>query len=233
MLILCLDSSDRILKTAIFEDEKPLAESSSDSMGNHSENIISQIDELFSKTGRRLDDLNLLALHTGPGSFTGLRIGASAMAGLAMSKNVPFLGFNGFEIMIEDVSGSDGSYLFSIQCRGDEFYFMYMRISGASEDERIGPMIAVPSKIELPLDADKVEIIGPGREKFLQKCPEEILQKLAAQSRFENSPTMNSLARLALDKFKSTSDTEFGIPEIYYMAPSQAEVNLARRKGNN
>ncbi|MBD3216688.1 MAG: tRNA (adenosine(37)-N6)-threonylcarbamoyltransferase complex dimerization subunit type 1 TsaB [candidate division Zixibacteria bacterium] len=233
MLILCLDSSDRILKTAIFEDEIPLAESSSDSMGNHSEKIISQIDELFSKTGRRLDDLNLLALNTGPGSFTGLRIGASAMAGLSMSKNVPLLGFNGFEIMVEDVSGLDGSYLFTIQCRGDEFYCMHVRISGASEDERIGPMIAVPSKIELPSDADKVEILGPGRERFLEKCPEEILHRLAAKSRFENSPTMNSLARLALDRFKAAPAAEFGIPEIYYMAPSQAEVNLARRKGNN
>jgi tRNA A37 threonylcarbamoyladenosine modification protein TsaB len=150
-----------------------------------------------------------------------------------MSKNVPLLGFNGFEIMIEDVSGSDGSYLFTIQCRGDEFYCMYVRNSGASADERIGSMIAVPSKIKLPSHADKVEIIGPGREKFLQKCQDEILQKLAAQSRFENSPTMNSLARLALERFKSKPEAEFGIPEIYYMAPSQAEVNLARRKGNN
>ncbi|NIS17923.1 MAG: tRNA (adenosine(37)-N6)-threonylcarbamoyltransferase complex dimerization subunit type 1 TsaB [candidate division Zixibacteria bacterium] len=231
MLILCLDSSERILKTALFEEGESLGESYSNSMGNHSEKIISQIDSLFQDSSRKLADVDLLAINTGPGSFTGLRIGASAMAGLSISKNIPLFGFNAFEIMLEDIKDSDGSYLLVIPCRGDEFYYKYTEISQGAETNRAEPQIAAPVKIEIPSNIT-VTVLGPGYESFLDLAPENIQKRLSTDLRYDDAPTLHSLALLALNRYKTKPDMISGIPELYYMAPSQAEVNLARRRRN-
>ena len=231
MLILCLDSSERILKTALFEDHESLGESYSDSMGNHSEKIIAQVDNLFRVVSQNLANVDLLAMNNGPGSFTGLRIGASAMAGLSMSKNIPLLGFNAFEIMLEDVKDSDGSYLFVIPCRGNEFYYKYSEISQGVEANQAEPQITRPDKIEIPPN-NTVTVLGPGYERFLGLAPENIQKRLKTDLRNKDAPTLQSLAALALNQYKSQPDMTSGIPELYYMAPSQAEVNFARSRRN-
>ncbi|HER00389.1 MAG TPA: tRNA (adenosine(37)-N6)-threonylcarbamoyltransferase complex dimerization subunit type 1 TsaB [candidate division Zixibacteria bacterium] len=233
MLILCLDSSERILKTALFQNDQSLKQLLSDSMGNHSEKIISQIDRLFADTDRKLADVDLLAINTGPGSFTGLRIGAAAMAGLSVSKNIPLLGFNAFEIMFQDVKESDGAYLFVIPCRGDEFYYMYIEVSEGVEIKRSGPHIAVPDKIEIPSKISDINVLGPGYERFLGMCPENMQKRFSTDLRYGDAPALHSLAGLALNQYKKGPETVSGIPEIYYMAPSQAEVNYARRRGHS
>jgi tRNA threonylcarbamoyladenosine biosynthesis protein TsaB len=231
MLILCLDSSDRILKTALFEDSQRLGESYSDNMGNHSEKIIAQVDNLFRDSSQKLANVDMLAMNTGPGSFTGLRIGASAMAGLSMSRNIPLLGFNAFEIMLEDVKDSDGSYLLVIPCRGDDFYYKYSEISQGAETNQAEPQITTPDKIEMPRN-NTLAVLGPGYERFLGLAPENIQKRLKTDLRNKDAPTLQSLAALALNQYKSQPDVTSGIPDLYYMAPSQAEVNLARSRRN-
>jgi tRNA threonylcarbamoyl adenosine modification protein YeaZ len=231
MLILGLDSSERILKTALFEDGQRLAESYSDSMGNHSEKIIAQVDNLFQDASQKLANVDLLAINTGPGSFTGLRIGASAMAGLSMSRNIPLLGFNAFEIMLEDVKDSDGSYLFVIPCRGDEFYYKYSELSQGAETNQAEPQIATPDKIEVAPNIT-VTVLGQGWKRFLGLAPENIQKRLTTDLRNKDAPTLQSLAILALNQYKPQLDMTSCIPELYYMAPSQAEVNLARSRRN-
>ncbi len=57
----------------------------------HSETLLPLTDNLFKLTGRDINDVDVIACVSGPGSFTGLRIGAATATGLAKGANVPLV----------------------------------------------------------------------------------------------------------------------------------------------
>jgi tRNA threonylcarbamoyladenosine biosynthesis protein TsaB len=65
----------------------------------HSRHILKMIDQLMNEAGIHLDNLHLLAWNAGPGSFTGLRIGASVVQALAYSFGLPVLSLSSLEIL--------------------------------------------------------------------------------------------------------------------------------------
>ncbi len=65
----------------------------------HSRHILGMIDHLMAEAEIQLDNLDLLAWNAGPGSFTGLRIGASVIQALAYSFALPVLSLSSLEMM--------------------------------------------------------------------------------------------------------------------------------------
>jgi tRNA threonylcarbamoyladenosine biosynthesis protein TsaB len=66
---------------------------------SHSRHILKMIDQLIVEAGIQIDVLHLLTWNAGPGSFTGLRIGASVIQALAYSFNLPVLSLSSLEIL--------------------------------------------------------------------------------------------------------------------------------------
>lgn len=85
MKILAIDTSSRKLSAAIVEEGKVIGYSSLNPKGGHSSHLILLLDKLLKKTKLSLNRINLLAVSIGPGSFTGLRIGVTAIKGLALA----------------------------------------------------------------------------------------------------------------------------------------------------
>lgn len=63
----------------------PICETNLNGTLTHSETLLPMIDNIFRMSGRSIDDIGVIALSAGPGSFTGVRIGASAAKGLSFS----------------------------------------------------------------------------------------------------------------------------------------------------
>lgn len=63
-----------------------------DSSGGHSSLILGMVRELLREPGMKLDDLDLIAVDVGPGSFTGLRVGVGVAQGLAYASGLPVVG---------------------------------------------------------------------------------------------------------------------------------------------
>lgn len=72
---------------------------SENSSQRHSRYILKMIDQLMDEAGIHLDNLHLLAWNAGPGSFTGLRIGASVAQALAYSFHLPVLSLSSLEVL--------------------------------------------------------------------------------------------------------------------------------------
>lgn len=66
---------------------------------HHSRHILGLVNELILASGLSLEDMDLLVWNAGPGSFTGLRIGASVIQALAYSLNIPVLSLSSLEVM--------------------------------------------------------------------------------------------------------------------------------------
>ena len=77
MKILAMDSSGLPASAAILENGTLLAEYTVNFKMTHSQTLLPMIDTLMQMTGTRPEELDALAISGGPGSFTGLRIGAA------------------------------------------------------------------------------------------------------------------------------------------------------------
>lgn len=89
MLILAIDTSSATATTALMEDGSLLVELVQNSGKTHSQRLMLMIDEMLKSCGKRPEDIDLYACAAGPGSFTGLRIGASAIKAMAQVFDKP------------------------------------------------------------------------------------------------------------------------------------------------
>ena len=89
MKILALESSATACSVALCEDEKLIAQSYQNNGLTHSVTLMPMTTSLLSGCGLTLEDVDVIAVAAGPGSFTGLRIGVAAAKGLAWPGSKP------------------------------------------------------------------------------------------------------------------------------------------------
>ncbi len=82
MKLLAIETSTVLGGVAIMEDDTLIAESRINVKVTHSERIMGAIDHALLQSGIKIDDIDVFAAAVGPGSFTGLRVGLSAVKGL-------------------------------------------------------------------------------------------------------------------------------------------------------
>lgn len=88
MKFLCCDTSNRTCCAGIFEDGKELSYEISMEKKTHSETFMPLMMRVFRNTGLNPADMDAIAVTTGPGSFTGIRIGISAVKGMALALGI-------------------------------------------------------------------------------------------------------------------------------------------------
>ncbi len=92
MITLGIDTACEIGSVGLADGEKLLGELTYQAAMSQSEKLLVSVDKLFKVTEVEKKDLELISVSTGPGSFTGLRIGIATAKGLALSLGVPLIG---------------------------------------------------------------------------------------------------------------------------------------------
>ena len=95
MLILGIESAAKVAGAALYENGRIIAEQMVNGALTHSETLMPMIEAVFKAAGRKPEDLDYIALTSGPGSFTGLRIGAAVVNTLANELNIPLKNHHG------------------------------------------------------------------------------------------------------------------------------------------
>jgi tRNA threonylcarbamoyladenosine biosynthesis protein TsaB len=85
MLVLALDTTTRAGSVALVTDDRVLLERAGDASRSHAERLPGEILEALADGGVALSDVEILAVASGPGSFTGLRVGIATVQGLAVA----------------------------------------------------------------------------------------------------------------------------------------------------
>ena len=140
MLILGIDSSGHTASVALYADGVVLSEYSCNIGLTHSQTLLPMVAEIFSRTGHTVDELDAIAVSAGPGSFTGLRIGAATAKGLALGYGIPLLEVSTLEGLAMNVRDMDAVYVHPIMdARRSQVYtatFLDGELIG--EEEAIG-----------------------------------------------------------------------------------------------
>jgi tRNA threonylcarbamoyladenosine biosynthesis protein TsaB len=88
LVILALDTTTRAGSVAVLRDGEPVSEISGDPTVTHGQRLPADLGRALERAGVDLDEVGLLAVVAGPGSFTGLRVGIAAIQGLAFSRGL-------------------------------------------------------------------------------------------------------------------------------------------------
>jgi tRNA threonylcarbamoyladenosine biosynthesis protein TsaB len=99
MVVLALDTTTRIGSCAVARDGMLIREAASDPERSHAEHLPGDLQALLAAEQVALTAVDVFAVATGPGSFTGLRVGIATMQGLAFAMNRPLIGVSGLEAL--------------------------------------------------------------------------------------------------------------------------------------
>lgn len=91
-MLLAIDTATRTLGLAIHDGQKLLAEQTWQTPNNHTMLLAPAIEQLAENAGTTLDALTAFAVATGPGSYTGVRIGVALAKGMASARSLPLVG---------------------------------------------------------------------------------------------------------------------------------------------
>lgn len=122
MNILAIESSAKAASVALCRDEFLVAESYQNSGLTHSSTLMPMCEALLKNCGVGLEEIDLIAVANGPGSFTGLRIGIATAKGLAWPGEIPCLGVSTLEAMAWNLCGMEGVVCCAMDARRQQVY---------------------------------------------------------------------------------------------------------------
>lgn len=99
MILLAIDCAASLCAASIYDTDasRELGRSVRDLGKGHAEHLMSVIDEALAQAGKTYADLGRIAVTTGPGSFTGVRVGVSAARGFSLALKIPAVGVTTLE----------------------------------------------------------------------------------------------------------------------------------------
>ena len=108
MKILVIDTSGPVCGTAVMDIERVYSEFTAQNKNTHSASLMPMTEAALRAAGTELKDLDAIAAVTGPGSFTGVRIGVATAKGLAHGAGIPTIPVDALEALAESAGDFDG-----------------------------------------------------------------------------------------------------------------------------
>ena len=132
MKILAVDSSAKACSVAITDDNKILGSFFINTALTHSQTLVPMIDSLMKTTGTKVESIDCFAVSAGPGSFTGVRIGVSAIKGIAMPLDALCASVSTLEAMAYNMLDIDCVVCAVMDARRNQVYNALFRISNGA-----------------------------------------------------------------------------------------------------
>lgn len=140
--ILAVETSGESCSACLYFNDKKYLDITLRQKNVHSEKLLQIIDQILVIMETRLSDIKVLAISAGPGSFTGLRIGMSAVKGLAFGSSLPIVPVPTFQALALQISSllTPGTpFIISNKVNVEETYFAVFKsgLNDYSKEEDI------------------------------------------------------------------------------------------------
>jgi tRNA threonylcarbamoyladenosine biosynthesis protein TsaB len=213
-LILSLETSTNVCSVALHRDGQLLAANEIHIEQSHASKLALFIDDLRKSTGISLKELNAIVVSSGPGSYTGLRIGTSTAKGLCYALNIPLIAVNTLHLLAYHVNKFNQNNALLVPMIDARRMEVYCQVSD-SKLKVISPIeakiIDESSFIEL-LDSNKIFFFGNGAD----KC-EDVLKHPNASFLKNIYPSAAQLGFIAHEKFKENQFEDLLHFEPFYL----------------
>jgi len=182
--ILALDTSTDAGSVAIWQDGKVL-EDFQLLPRRQAQALLPQIKNLLNKAGIELKQVDALAFGRGPGSFTGLRIAAASIQGLALALDKPVIPVSTLEAMAWTAIHAKGAsqVLTLLDARMDEVYWCAWQAEEGWPTALVAEQLSAPEAVNLPVLADATAawvLVGSGAG-YVDRLASTVTTKLTQQ----------------------------------------------------
>lgn len=233
MKILGIESSGMVASVAIISDDVILAEYTVNHKRTHSETLLPMIDEIVKSSEVKLDELDAIAIAAGPGSFTGLRIGAATAKGLALAIEKPIIPVKTCEGLAFNMWGASGLVCPIMDARRNQVYTGLYHVVGNVDVVMDQEPMDIHELIEKINEiGEEVTFLGDGVAVYESVIWDEIKVpcKLApAPMNRQRAASVASLGEIYLKEHREIHADDFA-PE--YLRKSQAERVKAEKDAN-
>lgn len=227
MLILAIDTATKIGSVALYDDEVGIVgEINLYVKINHSNVIMKSIDSLFDLSGYTIKDVDKIAVTTGPGSFTGIRIGVAIAKGLAYSLKKPIIGINELDVLAETGEEREGLIVPLIDARKERVYYSQYKYENRKLVRKAEYKDGELRDILTNLKGEKVVFIGDGALVNQELIKEIMGEENIIFSKVNSIPRAAMAAQMALQH----EDDNIYTLEPFYLNKSQAEREKEERE---
>lgn len=177
MKVLAIDSTAGVAAVALTENEKVLADYTLNSGNTHSTTLLPMVESVLKTLSMSVADIDLFVLSAGPGSFTGVRIGAATVKGLAICNNTPCIGVSTLEAMAENFKGISAVICPVINARRGTVYCALFRSEGGSITRLLNDCALDASKlceILSEYSTEKIYLTGDGADSVISLNPPSV-----------------------------------------------------------
>ena len=164
MLILAFETSAKAASVALHDGGKLLAESYQNTGMTHSQTLMVMAEDALKQCGKTAADVTAVAVAEGPGSFTGVRIGAAAAKGFSWGREIPCYGISTLEAMAHSLGIYQGYVCPVMDARRAQVYNALFYVN-RGEITRIAPDRAIALAElceELKTLSEPVFLVGDG-----------------------------------------------------------------------
>ena len=234
MRVLALDCSAKSVSVAIAENGKLIYEAFLNITLTHSETLMPMCEQALLNARCNLKDIDAIAVTAGPGSFTGIRIGISAVKGMCFNDEKPVFAYSTLDAMALAFTGDGGFNCILcglMDARREQFYNALLKIENGSITRLCEDRVITKNELEAELETfknKKIILIGDGALLFKDLCNKK---------RFALAPSPFLIQRaggIAIDassENRTTSPISAEALQPIYLRKSQAEREREAKLG--
>ena len=166
MRVLAIETSTRIGSVALADQGKILACCSMDAQKGHAQFLLPAIDHMCKQQGWKVDQLDIIACATGPGSFASLRIGISTAKGIAFAAGAKAVGVNTLEALAWSLSFTNMTILPVLDAKKEQVYAAFFKADDHGKMQRTTEdMLLFPEQLAEKIEENTV-ILGRGAQMY-------------------------------------------------------------------
>jgi tRNA threonylcarbamoyladenosine biosynthesis protein TsaB len=232
MRILGVDTSTSCGSLGLIEDDEVVGEYTLHREETHSARLIPAIQALLKEARIDIHEIDGMAVSLGPGSFTGLRVGLSAVKGLALAAEKPVVGVPTLDALASNLPFTPYLICPILDARKDEVYTALYKDREGGQVERLTPyQVLAPAGLVEQLPLRETIFLGYGVEVYRELIEARLGEKALFAPRHLRFLRGTTVAELGLGRIMHGERDDIASLAPIYVRPSDAEINWAQRNG--
>lgn len=224
MIVLAVDTTGQGCSVSVVSKEKVMAEFNINNNLTHSATLMPMIEQSLKIANIDIKDINYFAISTGPGSFTGLRIGASAIKGMAHGLGKKIVEVPTLDALAYNVKDENALIVPIMDARRNQVYTAIYDQSGRITDYLnmdIQSLISYVQQIVIDKNYTKVIFLGDGTDAYKENISEfEIAPK---QNILQRASSVGEIAISYLEQDENKNSKHYADIDLFYLRKPQAQ----------
>jgi tRNA threonylcarbamoyladenosine biosynthesis protein TsaB len=225
MFTLAIEAATKTVGLALLDEEDVLAELYLNLTRHHAEILLPALDQLLDISRVQLENIGLIACTTGPGSFTGLRIGVSTVKGLAMALDKPVVGVSTLEAIALNANPSTKLICALLDARRDQIYGGLYRLGQDSfpKSVRSDALTDITTFLQ-EVNREEALFLGEGAIRHENLIREAMHGRATLGGVSQCRPRASAVGLIGLHRYRTEGALEVLTLAPRYLRRSEAEI---------